>query len=399
MQKQLGSILIVAGTCIGAGTLALPLAIAPLGLIPGIFIMLGIWILAYYTSLIHLELNLHAGAGLDLGQLANRFSGRSMQCVSTSLVTLLMYALMTAYLYIGSSIIQKMLTTYCAFECCSSALAIAYATGIMSILLLPITLVDYANRILLLVLFGCAIFLVGGLMIVTNWSNLPLFATNPNYVREWARAVPIIFTSFGFQVIFHTLVTYCNKNATMLKRAFFWGSLIPVILYIVWSSTVLASIYSNNQLFYAQLEARNISVADLIAQLSLIAQWPTIQLLAWIITLLAITTSALGVGTALIDSLKSRMTSQTYAAKTISLLGSIMPALLLALIVPNAFITVLGFAGMILVCIAIHIPIYLLFKARITNWHYPALDNIYAIVLCMTLGYLIICAELYTLYN
>ena len=399
MQKQVGSILIVAGTCIGAGTLALPLAIAPLGLVPGILIMLGVWILAYYTSLIHLELNLHAGAGLDLGQLAYRFSGRSMQCISSSLVTLLMYALMTAYLYIGSSIIQKMLTSYCALACSTSTLTIVYAAGIMSILLLPLTLVDYANRILLLVLFGCATFLVGGLIIVTHWSNLPLFTTNPNYVHELARAVPLIFTSFGFQVIFHTLVTYCNKNTTMLKRAFFWGSLIPVMLYIVWSSTVLASIYSNNQLFYAQLEAGTVSVADLIGQLSLIAQWPTIQLLAWIITLLAITTSALGVGTALIDSLKSRIVTHTNAAKNLPLLGAILPALVLALIVPNAFITVLGFAGMILVCIAIHIPIYLLFKAHITKWHYPVLNNMYAIALCMILGYLIICAELYTLYN
>ncbi|AXU07166.1 amino acid permease [Rickettsia japonica] len=36
-------------------------------------------------------------------------------------------------------------------------------------------------------------------------------------------------------------------------------------------------------------------------------------------------------------------------------------------VVPNAFIIILGFAGMILVIIAILLPVYLLYKAKINN--------------------------------
>ncbi|WP_081497552.1 MULTISPECIES: aromatic amino acid transport family protein [spotted fever group] len=63
---------------------------------------------------------------------------------------------------------------------------------------------------------------------------------------------------------------------------------------------------------------------------------------------LAIVTSILGVGVGLCDSLK--------------------PAYIVAVVVPNAFITILGFAGMILVIIAILLPVYLLYKT-ISNYY------------------------------
>ena len=43
---------------------------------------------------------------------------------------------------------------------------------------------------------------------------------------------------------------------------------------------------------------------------------------------------------------------------------TVLPAYLVAILIPNAFIAVLGFAGMILVVIAILLPIHLLSKAR-----------------------------------
>lgn len=55
-SKMLGSIAIVAGTAIGAGMLALPLATAALGMIPAILLMVVIWGLSAYTSLLMLRL-------------------------------------------------------------------------------------------------------------------------------------------------------------------------------------------------------------------------------------------------------------------------------------------------------------------------------------------------------
>ena len=59
MNKQITSIFLVAGTCIGAGMLALPLALAKIGIIYSIIIIILTWIFTYYCSLIYVELNLH----------------------------------------------------------------------------------------------------------------------------------------------------------------------------------------------------------------------------------------------------------------------------------------------------------------------------------------------------
>lgn len=73
MQKQIGAIALVAGICIGSGMIALPMTLAKLGIIQSVILIT--WIVVYYTSLITIELNLHANNSLSLGALAKRFSG------------------------------------------------------------------------------------------------------------------------------------------------------------------------------------------------------------------------------------------------------------------------------------------------------------------------------------
>ncbi|WP_041404094.1 aromatic amino acid transport family protein [Rickettsia montanensis] len=73
MQKLIGAILLISGTCIGSGMIALPTVLAKLGIIPSIILMFIIWFIMYYTSLINLELNLQAGKSLTLGYWENIF--------------------------------------------------------------------------------------------------------------------------------------------------------------------------------------------------------------------------------------------------------------------------------------------------------------------------------------
>lgn len=109
MQKLIGSILLISGTCIGSGMIALPMVLAKLGIIPSIILMFIIWFIMYYTSLINLELNLQAGKGLTLGTLGKYFSGHTAQIIGTVSLKLLSYALLAVFIYGGSSILQKLL--------------------------------------------------------------------------------------------------------------------------------------------------------------------------------------------------------------------------------------------------------------------------------------------------
>jgi tyrosine-specific transport protein len=54
MNRFVGAAFIVAGTTIGAGMLALPIAGAPLGVLTSLLLLSGMWGVMYYASLVTL---------------------------------------------------------------------------------------------------------------------------------------------------------------------------------------------------------------------------------------------------------------------------------------------------------------------------------------------------------
>lgn len=401
MHKNSGAILLVAGTCIGSGMIALPMVLAKLGLIPSLLIMGCIWYIMYYTSLINLELNLQAGQGLPLGALGRRFSGRTAELVGVLSLKFLSYALLAVFIYGGSSVLQELIASQIGIDYSFNTLAIGYALGTIALLLLPIKLVDYINRILFAGLLGVVAILITGLVMAVEWSHLPLFSEQSVDMTIWAAIIPVVFTSFGFQVIFHTLTNYCRQDVKMLKQAFLWGSLIPAIVYILWTCSVLSVVYHDDPIFYARMTEGNIEVGELIQALSGIAKWQSVQLLVWWISLLAIATSVLGVGVGLCDALKGMMgkiVSHPALRAVIASVITVLPAYLVVIYVPNAFIAALGFAGMILAVIAILLPAYLFGKIKGRNLNYPELKAKGLNRLSIGVGALVILCELYNMW-
>ena len=94
-HKKITSTLLVAGMCIGGGTIAIPMVFAKLGILPSIFITLVVWFLNYYPSLGGMELNLRSERGLSLGELGKNFSGRGAQMAGELCVKVLSYAALT----------------------------------------------------------------------------------------------------------------------------------------------------------------------------------------------------------------------------------------------------------------------------------------------------------------
>ena len=210
MQRKTGSILLVAGTCIGSGMIALPMVLAKIGLVPSIALMLVIWAVMYATSLVSLELNLQAKQGLSLGELGKFFSGPKAQALGIISLKLLSYALLAVFIYGGTSVLQKLFQVEGSFK----LIATQYTGIAFILLLLPIGWVDYVNRFLFMGLMAIVSVLVVGLALKVSWAHLPLFAPTATQWSSWQVLMPVVFTSFGFQVIFHTLTNYCQKEST-----------------------------------------------------------------------------------------------------------------------------------------------------------------------------------------
>ncbi|MBS0654979.1 MAG: amino acid permease, partial [Verrucomicrobia bacterium] len=395
MHKQ-GAILLVAGTCIGSGMIALPMVLAKLGLLPSVLLMLSIWFIMYYTSLVNVELNLQAGRGLSLGALGRLFSGKVAEALGTVSLKLLSYSLLAVFIYGGSSIVQQLLST---MQCDYSFTQIAscYTLATVLILLLPIKFIDYFNRMLFIGLVAVVLLLVVGLTLSIEWSNLPLVSRQYTDLASWAAVVPVVFTSFGFQVIFHTLTNYCGKDPKVLKSAFFWGSLIPAVVYILWTCSTLSAVHHDSPAFYSQMIEGKAEVGELIQVLSGITQWESLQVLVWAISLLAIATSVLGVGAGLCESLRVMLPKSISGQNARSLLAAlitVLPAYAVVMCVPNAFIAVLGFAGMILAVIAVLLPVYLLSKLKTDGRYYQELRKKGLIVLSTVAALAVIICEI-----
>ena len=213
-------------------------------------------------------------------------------------------------------------------------------------------------------------------------------------LKDIASIIFVVFTSFGYQVVFHTLRDYCGNDVKMLKNAFFYGSIIPLFLYISWTFVVLSVIYNNDINFYNLIIDGNIDAGILVDKLSKILSFNNLNFIIWLISILAIFTSIIGVGLSLKDSYINIFKEKNIKnINFISTLITYIPPFLITVLIPNAFIKILSYAGIILVIIAILLPIYLYFKANIEK-PYIKILNKYALILCFIIGIFMIILSL-----
>lgn len=395
MQKQITSTLLVAGMCIGGGTIAIPMVLAKLGIIPSAIITLLVWFLNYYPSLAGMELNLRSERGLSLGALGKVFSGRGAQIVGEISVKVLSYAALTMYLCGASSILQKLLEVY--FQCEVSIVMIETVVAVMGVILLffPFKIVSSVNNVMFIGFIGIFIVLLGTMLQFVDYSNMP-WIVNPT-IKDALSVCPVIFASFGYQLILHTLRDYNGRNAKSIKRSIFIGSFMPAMVYIVWSATALNVISNSNPEFFAQLIAGKIEIGEFVKELANISSLSNFQILVWWMSILAILTSYVGVGVGLAESMNMTFEIRVKSVpvkKILAALTTIAPAYAVAVIVPNAFIKILGFAGAMVATIGILIPTYLIFRAGVEKGYYKELKK-WALLACVIGGLGIVLVEFF----
>lgn len=141
-----GSMLIIAGTTIGAGMLALPLASAGLGFPTAITIMILIWALMSYTALLMIEVHQHAPTDATLHSLALKLLGRKGQIVASGAMIFLFYALCAAYIAGGGEQLSSRLIDDMGFNVPAQTGAIIFTLLIGSIVCVGTHSVDLINR-------------------------------------------------------------------------------------------------------------------------------------------------------------------------------------------------------------------------------------------------------------
>ena len=350
MQKKnplIGAILLIAGTAIGAGMLAIPVVTAFAGFFPSLLLLSVVWFYFFITAWLLVDVNLASPGEANFIGMVSRNLGPGGKWICWVAYLLLLYSLTAAYISGSAPLFSKAIffLTGWTTPAWISPVPLFFLFGIF--VYLGTRSVDRVNRLLMIGLTMSYVFLVVFLTPEMNFDLL--LRSDPSAV--WM-AVPVIFTSYGFHIIIPTLSTYLNHNVKRLRKSIFIGSLIPFFIYMIWELFILGvvPVEGENGLSSAWRLGES-SVEPLRDVLQ--NQW--VGTFANLFSFFAIITSFLGVSLSLSDFLAEGLHMRRFTwGREMACLLTFFPPLAFVYLYPGGFILALQYAGLfvaILLCI------------------------------------------------
>jgi tyrosine-specific transport protein len=337
-NKFFGGILLIAGTSVGAGMLAMPVMSSFCGFIPAFILLAFFWAFMLLTAYLFLEVNLSMKGDVNMISMAEKTLGQTGKIICWITYLLLLYSLTAAYISGSAPVfneIFKSITTH-NVPAWVGPLPLIVIFGLF--VYLGTKSVDYINRLLMLGL-------------VVSYILLVVFV--PQHIRiEFLRhfdakmmilAVPIMITSFGYHIIIPSLTTYMRHNVKKLRLMIFIGSLIPVIVYVLWELIILGTIPIEGEmgLFNTWLQSKPVTFSLMNA-----VKNPWIATGAETFTFFAIITSFLGVSLSLSDFLRDGFRiKHTHVGRFLVCLLTFGPPLIFVYTYQRGFYLALEFAA------------------------------------------------------
>ncbi|WP_341663527.1 aromatic amino acid transport family protein [Vibrio sp.] len=350
--KLLGSSLIISGTALGAGMLAIPMVLAQFGLWYGTLLMIFICFGTTYAALLLLEATLKTGSGLGLNSIARQTLGKPGQLVSNILLYALLICLLMAYI-LGAADLLGQFTSFIGLDVSQQHSQIAFTLISGIIIACGTGVVDKLNRLLFFVMIISL-----GLSLVIL---LPDFKTanithivSSNKV-DLIKTSAVLFTSFGFMVVIPSLVAYNHEaDDKQLRNMVIIGSIIPLVCYLCWLFAVVGNLRPDQLGEFS-------NVSDLILAFGDSSQW--IGTILSVFTGLALLTSFFGVAMSLYNQNRDTFGQNKLVTYVLTFILPLAGALLAA----DKFLAVLSYAGIILVFLAVFIPLAMVYVVRSQN--------------------------------
>ena len=232
MQNRLiGSALIIAGTSLGAGMIAMPLATAVIGFWPALLLMLFNWALATYSGLLVAEVCRACPGTTSLYGAAGQLLGRPGQIIASLATLFLPYALCAAYITGAAGHLNGSLAHWFSINLPQGFSAIGVTALFAGVIVISTSSVDLVTRALFMLKVIMLVMLIGLLLPKVEPAYLNTMPISDGVV--WA-ALPLFFTSFGFQATVPSIVRYLEDKPGQIRPAVIIGSTLPLIIYLLW---------------------------------------------------------------------------------------------------------------------------------------------------------------------
>lgn len=285
-----------------------------------------------------------------LGIFGNRIAGFSL--------LFLIYGLTAAYMSGGGSIVSNFLETTFGLSINPQWSVLLFSVIFGGIVTISTQWIDGATRVLFIVKL---IFLALLILAFTPFIKGENLLNMPLEKGLIITSIPIIFTSFGFHGSIPSIVLYLGGNQKKIRKAFIWGSLLPLVIYLLWQFTVLGSLEQNTFMTFLN---ENAGLDGLISSIREMAHNPKINLFFSVFAATALGTSFLGVSVGLLDYYRDLVKEgKLLSIRLKASLLTFIPPLLFALFYPKGFLLALSYAALAGVILALVIPALLYYTA------------------------------------
>lgn len=387
-SKLFGGILLVVGTTIGAGMLALPVATAQLGFWGSLLLLIACWGVMTAAAFLFLEVNLWLPPNTNLVSMAGATLGRSGQAITWVVYLVLLYSIICAYVAGGGDLFHYVLANN-GIHIPQSVASIAFTAIFGAVVYLGIRCVDYVNRGLMFGKMGALILLI--LLILPFVSSVNLDAGEFKHITA-PNSLTVTAVSFGCLMIIPSLRTYFDKDIKTLRKAIWIGMFIPLICYILWDMVIMGVIPLDGIPGLNAMKDSANTNSDLVSALSSILQKDHVTFIAKFFTSICMATSFLGVSLSLSDFLSDglKVKKQGFKGNLIILGATFIPPVAIVLFYPNAFLKGLEFAGISILILMVLFPPLMAWVGRyrkaFSSSHYAAPANKLMLALLMLFG-------------
>lgn len=334
----ISAIFLVAGTCIGGGMLALPVATGISGFVPSTFMMTLCWLAMTASALLLLEVNLWMKEGAHVITMASTILGPIGKVVSWCVYLFISYASIVAYTAAGGSLVTNGAENILGLGVSKEWGCLFFIAFFGSIIYLGNRIVGRVNTILFVAMVVAYFALVG-----TGISEVKGHLLKHAHWPTSFLAIPLLLTTFSFQTMLPSLTPYLKRNAWALRWAIIGGTTLTFIVYLIWQWMVLGivPVTGPNSLIKA------LEVGEPVTQFlreHVQSQW--VSIIAEYFAFFALVTSFLGMALGLFDFLSDGLKIRNEGKGKILLsLLIIIPTFIFAAYFERVFLLALDTTG------------------------------------------------------
>ncbi|ARI06656.1 MULTISPECIES: tryptophan permease [Klebsiella] len=340
----IGGAMIIGGTIIGAGMFSLPVVMSGAWFFWSLLALIFTWFCMLHSGLMILEANLNYHIGASFDTITKDLLGNGWNIINGLTVAFVLYILTYAYISASGSVIQH---TFAQMDLAVPARlgGLAFALVVAFIVWLSTKAVSRMTTIVLGAKILTFFMTFGGLM----WHVEPAILFNraegnASYLPYVLMTLPFCLASFGYHGNVPSLMKYYGKDPLTIRRCLLLGTLMALVLYIIWLVGTMGNIPRPAFIAIAE-KGGNIDV--LVQTLSGLLNSSTLDLLLTVFSNFAVASSFLGVTLGLFDYLADLFKfDDSRLGRFKTALVTFLPPIAGGLLWPNGFIYAIGFAGL-----------------------------------------------------